>query len=82
MKNLRQICATITLTLAFTLPAFADGYITTGKNEPPPPAPTVAADGFITTDRAGQVNTGNGEEPADTVTEITLSLLQSIITLF
>ena len=74
MKNLRQICATLTLTFIFTLPAFADGFITTGKTEQPPPAPTVAADGFISTDKAAQ--------SADTVTEIALSLLQSVIALF
>ncbi|MGI9106903.1 MAG: hypothetical protein ACR2G4_11715 [Pyrinomonadaceae bacterium] len=44
------------------------------KTDPPPPAPTVAADGFISTGKAG--------EPADTVTEIALSLLQSVIALF
>ena len=74
MKNLRQFCATLALTLTLTLPAFADGFITTMKTDPPPPAPTVAADGFISTGKAG--------EPADTVTEIALSLLQSVIALF
>jgi hypothetical protein len=31
MKNLRQICATLALTLVFALPAFADGYISLDK---------------------------------------------------
>ena len=74
MKNLRQICATLALSLVLVHSAFADGYITTMKTDPPPPAPTVAADGYI--------STGKAEESADTVTEIALSLLQSVIALF
>ena len=74
MKNLRQICATLALSLVLVPSAFADGFISTTKTDPPPPAPTVAADGFITTGKAGQ--------PADTVTEIALGLLQSVIALF
>ena len=73
MKNLRQICATLALSLVFTLPAFADGYILIDK-APPPPSSTAAADGYITLDKAGQ--------PADTMTEMALSLLQSVLTLF
>ncbi|MGI9104931.1 MAG: hypothetical protein ACR2G4_01635, partial [Pyrinomonadaceae bacterium] len=69
MKNLRQFCATLALTLVLVPSAFADGYISTVKTDPPPPAPTVAADGFISTVKAAQ--------PTDVVTEITLSLLQS-----
>jgi len=66
MKNLRQFCVTLVLTLAFTLPASADGIIHTGK--------TATADGVITTMKTGT--------PADTATEIALSLLQSVIALF
>ena len=73
MKNLRQICATLALSLVFALPAFADGYILLDK-APPSPSSTAAADGYITIGKAGQ--------PADTMTEITLSLLQSVLTLF
>ena len=72
MKNLRQICATLALTLALTLPASA-GVITTMKTDPPPPS-TTTADGIITTWKTGT--------PADTTTEIALSLLQSVIALF
>ena len=72
MKNLRQICATLALSLVLVPSAFA-GYITIDKT-PPPPAPTVTTDGYIILDKAG--------EPADTMTEIALSLLQSVITLF
>jgi len=71
MKNLRQICATLALSLVLVPSAFADGFISTDKT---PPTPTVAADGYI--------STGKAEESADTVTEIALSLLQSVIALF
>jgi hypothetical protein len=71
MKNLRQICATLALTLTLILPASA-GVITTGKDEPPPPS--VTTDGVITTGKTGATPT--------TATEIALSLLQSVIALF
>jgi len=67
MKNLRQICATLALTLAFTLPASADGIISTWKTG-------AAADGII--------STGKTVTTVDTATEIALSLLQSVIALF
>ena len=73
MKNLRQLCATLALTLVLVPSAFADGFISIGKTDAPPP-PTATADGYIHTGKAG--------EPADTMTEIALSLLQSVITLF
>ena len=66
MKNLRQICATLVLTFAFTLPVSADGIISTGK--------TGTADGIIHTDKTGTTT--------DTATEIALRLLQSVIALF
>jgi hypothetical protein len=67
MKNLRQICATLVLTLAFTLPVSADGIISTWKTG-------AAADGTIHTDKTGTTT--------DTSTEIALRLLQSVIALF
>jgi len=78
MKNLRQICATLALSLAFTLPVPADGIIHTGK--------TGTADGIIGTDRTattdGIIHTGKTGTAADTATEIALRLLQSVIALF
>ena len=59
----------LALTFVFALPAFADGYILIGKTSTPP-----TADGYISIDKAGQ--------PADSVTEMALSLLQSVLTLF
>jgi hypothetical protein len=67
MKNLRQICATLALALAFTLPVSADGIIHTDKTG-------TAADGIIHTDKTGTTT--------DTATEIALRLLQSVIALF
>ena len=66
MKNLRQICATLVLTFAFTLPVSADGIISTDK--------TATTDGIIHTGKTGTA--------ADTATKIALRLLQSVIALF
>jgi len=78
MKNLRQICATLVLTLAFTLPVPADGIIHTGK--------TGTADGIIGTDKTattnGTIHTDKTGTTTDTATEIALRLLQSVIALF
>ena len=78
MKNLRQICATLVLTFAFTLSVSADGIISTDKTAP--------ADGIISTGKTGTVggiiHTGKTGTAADTATEIALRLLQSVIALF
>ena len=71
MKNLRHFCTVAALTFAFALSASADGIISTDKAAPPPP---VTANGVISTDRTGTT--------ANSVTEIALNLLQSVIALF
>lgn len=53
MKNVRQLCAAVMLTLALTLSAFADGNMTTGVAASSPSS----ADGQITTWVAGQMST-------------------------
>jgi len=76
MKTLRQLCAMVVLTLALTASVFA-GTIHTGKTEPTPtPQPILQTDGTIHT---GVVES---EPEADTVTEIALNLLQSVLSLF
>ena len=77
MKNIRHFCAAVTLTLILALHSFA-GQIETGITDPPPPS---AADGQIETGIAGQITTGSSEA-VDPVTEIALSLLQSVLPLF
>jgi hypothetical protein len=88
MKNLRQLCAVVIFTLALAAPAAA-GNISTGVVSPPPPA----TQGNISTgspSTQGNIHTGvtnqesaEGEATAsDSVTEIALTLLQSVLSLF
>lgn len=88
MKNLRQLCAAVVLTLALVTSAVA-GTIHTGVTQPPPPAPQgVISTGSPSTQ--GNIHTGvtnqesaEGEATAsDSVTEIALTLLQSVLSLF
>ena len=75
MKNYRNFLAAMALAIVFTTSAFAgDGVLHTDKTPPPPPPP-VQAEGIMHTDIAAPVP----EE--DTLTEIALTLLQTLITL-
>ena len=86
MKNLRQLCAAVVLTLALAASGSA-GTIHTGKTEPPPP-PVSVTEGQTGTEQTsetdGTIHTGlaASEPGADTVAEIALSLLQSMLSLF
>lgn len=82
MKTLRQLCVTLTLTLALSVAAYAGEIHTTVA--PPPPAPAATtADGQIETPVAGQEETGSSEATAtDSAAEIALNLLQSVLSLF
>lgn len=71
MKNIKQLCAAIVLTFAFSLPTLA-GEIQMGFTPPPPPPATARA---ATTADEGQTDT-------DSLTEIALNLLQSVLALF
>jgi hypothetical protein len=83
MKTLRQLSVALVFALALTAPALA-GDIETGKTPPPPSNQTIAtADGQIETTVAGQIETGSSETTAaDSATEVALSLLQSVLSLF
>lgn len=84
MKSLRQLCVALVFAFALTLPAFA-GEITTMVVPPPPsqPAQTATANGGIETTVTGQEETDSSEATAtDSVTEVALSLLQSVLSLF
>ena len=72
MKSYQTAIATLILTFAFSTSAFGDGIIHTEKTPPPPPP---QADGIIHTE-------GTSPEPEeDTLTEIALNLLQTLIPL-
>jgi hypothetical protein len=81
MKHLRQLCAIAVLTFVLTSSAFA-GNIECG-DVPPPPVPPASATG----DMATGITATNGASSTDAafvdpVTEITLNILQSVLSLF
>ena len=82
MKNYcRKALVVCALLLALTSSTFADdGVIHTGKTDPePPPPPPVT--GIMHTELSdGVIHTGI--VAPDTMTEITLGLLQNLLTLF
>lgn len=78
MKTVRQLCAAFVLTMALGLSAFAGNMSTTVVDPPPPPS---IAEGNMSTTVAGNMTTGSGEA-IDSGTEITLSILQSLLSLF
>lgn len=84
MRNGRNAIAALVLALVLSAPTFAGIMVT--DVAPPPPPPTPAAAGIMTTEVTdGETQTGEAAstpEATDTVTEIALTLLQSMLTLF
>ena len=80
MRTLQRLCAAFALTLMLALSAFA-GEIQTGYTPPPPPPDPAMAQGQIETgSTAGEITTGL--TATDAATEITLNLLESVLSLF
>lgn len=81
MKNLRRLSVVCAFTFALTIPTFAGEIQTTLV---PPTPPVAATAGQIDTMAAGQIDTTvNSEATAnDSVTNIALNLLQSVLSLF
>ena len=83
MKNLRRLFCAVVFTLALTVPAFAGDMQTTVTSQPPAQPQTAMANGDIQTGVTGQIEIGSSEATAtDSVTEIALNLLQSVLSLF
>jgi hypothetical protein len=81
MKHLRQLCATGVLTCSLALSAFA-GDIHCG-DVPPPPDPPASVMGNMATGITATDRTSSAEDAfADPVTEFTLNILQSVLSLF
>jgi hypothetical protein len=75
MKSYRNALAAVVLAFVFSTSTFADdGAMWTGRTPPPPPPP-VQADGAMWTGIAAPA------PEADALTEIALSLLQTLIPL-
>ena len=88
MKTLRRLCAAFVLTLALALSTFA-GDMTTGITAPPPDPQATATGDMSTPGVTGNMPTGvTGEISApgvtatDPATEVVLSLLQGLLSLF
>lgn len=76
MKNYRNVIGSLVLTFVFSTFAFAgEGIMWTEKTPPPPPPPTAQADGIIQNGMAEPAPEGSA------LTEITLSLLQTLLPL-
>lgn len=78
MKTFQRLCAAVALTLTLTLPVFA-GEMSTGPGitSPPPSAPASAT-------AQGEMDTGAGYAATadDSIAEVALSFLQSVLSLF
>jgi hypothetical protein len=81
MKHLRQLCAIAVLTFALASSTFA-GQIDCGVVDPPPnPPASVTGDmqcGFMTTNEMATAE----DTFADPVTDFTLNILQSVLSVF
>jgi hypothetical protein len=80
MKRLRQLCAAIALTILLTngVAAEGEGVMHPWYVPPPPPATKLVSSETPT----GELNTTSEEPATDLATEITLSLIQSMLALF
>lgn len=78
MRNLRTLCASVVLAFALTAPAFAGNISTMVTAPPPPPAPQ----GNMHTGVTNQETAEDEATASDSVTEIALNLLQSVLSLF
>lgn len=90
MRNLRTLCAAVVLMLALTAPAFA-GTMATGVTQPQPAPQGVistgvtdspSTQGTMATGVTNQESAEDGATAPASVTEIALTLLQSVLSLF
>jgi hypothetical protein len=81
MTNFRRFCAAVLLAFAVAFSTYA-GEIPCGVTETPPPSSTSQATttGDMSTMVTGEMSTGVAA--TDPVTEIAVSLLQSVLSLF
>jgi hypothetical protein len=78
MRKLQQFCVAGVFTLVLTTATFAGDIETGGKPQPPPPAGSSAT-------TLGDISTPGIQNPqatSDSVTDIALNLLQTILALF
>jgi hypothetical protein len=77
---LRQSCTIFVLVLMLTIPAFS-GEISTPRTVSTPPPSSTAVNGEIGTPTVeGEISTG--AQASDSIVEVALSLVQSVLALF
>lgn len=84
MKRLQHFCATALLTLFLTIPVLP-GTIHTGYAPPPPPPPQEQQADDPSNDEAeinGTVVPEGDSTDTDKITEIALSIVQSLLSIF
>src|SRR5437588_6584475 len=79
MKNLRQFCAAVILTLALALSTLAGEMDFPGDVPPPPPPPSMMMDTSAPSVTSTSGTTTSDVTAVDPVTEAALSLLQSVL---
>lgn len=77
MRNLRQLCAAVVLTLVVTAHTFA-GDMHTLAIDPPPPPPA-ETEGQMDTTVEGQIHTTSSD--TDPISDVALGLLQGVLSL-
>ena len=86
MKNLRQFCAAVILTLVLALSTLAGDMGFPGDVQPPPPPPSNQMATTGDTDSSGITATSDTQTAdvaaVDPVTEATLSLIQDMLSVF
>ena len=86
MKSLRKLCAIVVLTLAIAVPAFPGDISCPGATPPPPPELSqgcVAGDISCPGASSGSSYTNVPDQSGlDPVTELTLDLIQTLMSLF
>lgn len=81
MKNLKNFCVAVVLTLVLALPVFAGDISTTVA--PPSTPPPAITQGNTSSTVAGEISTGESRVAANSsLTEITMNLLQNVLLLF
>ena len=78
MKKLQQLCVAGVFTLVLATTTFAGDIETPGKTQPPPPA----ASSTLTLGDIDTPGMQNSQVTSDSVTDIALNLLQTVLAMF
>jgi hypothetical protein len=79
MRQLKQLCIAMVLTLALSFTAFAGIMDTPGVTTPPPTGQSTSTGDMSTSDVTSDGTSSDDMEATDSVTEITLYLFDSIV---